>query len=329
MLTLQDLLQHYPEFQNKQIKLVRHSLQSDKAIVAERGVAESDRAGLLNLEGHEKLRRLRMDLELLRTFSSEYAKGLLDGFDVVMIFASTGKKSAEFLGAFSVLGTQTCQEWVAENQSRVRDIPLVLKNADVAVHLHMPELGYSAQPGSNGSFYKVDYLGGEFNSEFRRRLVIGWNSPVNWHQKDLNKTILAIRPAGFVREWDGYYDFTLSYSELCDLVDNEEGNPDWKGYLSHAAGVYVILDNLTGKQYVGSAYGASGIWGRWVGYRKTGHNSNDELVKLFANDPDYARNFQFSILKIMDHSSKKDAVIREESLIKEKLGSRRFGYNAN
>jgi hypothetical protein len=41
---------------------------------------------------------------------------------------------------------------------------------------------------------------------------------------------------------------------------------DWRGALQFTKDVYVIHDHETGKAYVGSAYGDTGIWARWRQY---------------------------------------------------------------
>ena len=44
--------------------------------------------------------------------------------------------------------------------------------------------------------------------------------------------------------------------------------------------VYVIFDSSSGMQYVGSTSGGNGIWSRWEGYARTGHNGNKALKSL-------------------------------------------------
>ena len=81
-----------------------------------------------------------------------------------------------------------------------------------------------------------------------------------------------------------------------------EAHRDWRTPLSAVAGVYLILDQRTGALYVGSAYGANGIWGRWRGYAKTGHGGNVKLRKLMKRDPTYTAQFRFSILQIFPNT---------------------------
>lgn len=93
--------------------------------------------------------------------------------------------------------------------------------------------------------------------------------------------------------------------------------------LSSVNGVYLIKDKISGKLYVGSAYGDQGIYGRWSAYAKNSHGENLELKGL---DPSV---FQFSILEIVPATTTADGVIERENRWKEKLGTRQFGLNKN
>lgn len=96
-------------------------------------------------------------------------------------------------------------------------------------------------------------------------------------------------------------------------------------------GVYLIIDRSNGKMYVGSAYGDSGIWSRWVCYVETGHGWNDELTKLINTDGiDYARkNFQFSILEFRSMRTDDQVIIEREQYWKRVFQTNVFGYNKN
>ena len=93
--------------------------------------------------------------------------------------------------------------------------------------------------------------------------------------------------------------------------------------------MYLILAETSGNLYVGSAYGANGIWGRWEQYAKTGHGNNKRLIELLGVDTDYPEKFRFSLLQILPKTFTRDEVIARESLYKRKLGSKAFGLNAN
>ena len=78
----------------------------------------------------------------------------------------------------------------------------------------------------------------------------------------------------------GFEDIDLSFEELETIV--RHGRVDWMAPLSNVKGIYLISDTVTGKRYVGSAYGDQGIWSRWSAYVATGHGGNPELFGLSA-----------------------------------------------
>lgn len=128
----------------------------------------------------------------------------------------------------------------------------------------------------------------------------------------------------------GYENINLTFAELETIVRNNQ--PDWNIALSHAKGVYLITDTLTGKIYVGSAYGQSGLWSRWNDYVNTGHGGNVELRNI-VTDPslDYCRkHFRFSLLEMAPSGEADDNIIRREMHWKNVLGSKgELGLNRN
>lgn len=94
----------------------------------------------------------------------------------------------------------------------------------------------------------------------------------------------------------------------------------------------MIVDKRNGKKYVGSAYGAFGIWARWKCYIGTGHGWNDELTKLIQEEGiEYARrNFRLSLLEYRPARTDDGVIVERENYWKEALLSRgEFGYNRN
>jgi hypothetical protein len=69
-------------------------------------------------------------------------------------------------------------------------------------------------------------------------------------------------------DFGGYASVLLSFDQLRHVVSR--ALPSWKAALASVAGVYLVADTSCGKLYVGSAYGAEGIWGRWGAYAETG-----------------------------------------------------------
>jgi len=93
--------------------------------------------------------------------------------------------------------------------------------------------------------------------------------------------------------------------------------------------IYLIEDTETGKQYVGSAYGKDGLFGRWLCYVTTHHGGNKGMREVICDFPDRYHDFQFSILQILPKTLTDEEVIHIESLWKSKLLSIRFGMNDN
>ena len=168
--------------------------------------------------------------------------------------------------------------------------------------------------------------------ELEKRVIIEWGgATVKWHQGTKHdKEVVAIEPRGQIRQpFRDYLDFTLTYPELKELYSNPDGNAEWRSRLSAVAGVYLILATTTGDQYVGSASGAEGIWGRWANYARDGAGENVLLNKLLDRDPAYPAAFSYSILQVLPNTYARSEVLACERRYKDKLGCRAKGLNAN
>lgn len=169
--------------------------------------------------------------------------------------------------------------------------------------------------------------------DLERRLVVAWGegtrSWAQWLHRQGDKDVVELLPRDYVMEFPGYYNFTLSYDQLTTMVSNPDSNREWQRMLASVSGVYVVLDQRTGKQYVGSAYGSGGIWARWKTYAKSPSGGNALLKDLLKASPGRYKRFQFSILRVLEPSAQKDEVIYQELVTKRKLGSRAFGLNSN
>ncbi len=139
------------------------------------------------------------------------------------------------------------------------------------------------------------------------------------------------------KAFPGYKNVTIGYKELKKKVELSD---EWRTALRSRKGVYLISDKQTGKLYVGSAYGADGILGRWTTYLTSGYDKNEvengqypniELQKLVREKGlSYIQeNFQYSILETFTDDVSDEYIIERESYWKEALLSRKFGYNAN
>lgn len=80
-------------------------------------------------------------------------------------------------------------------------------------------------------------------------------------------------------DFPGYDSVCIPFAKLERII--QTGKSDWKAALENQKAVYLITDKLTGKLYVGSATGDSGmLLQRWSNYVTNGHGGNIELRTL-------------------------------------------------
>ena len=225
------------------------------------------------------------------------------GCSHIISFLSDGPSRALFTGIYKIDGVQ---------------YPLKPPREYAAVY---PDVEWP--PGQ--AWYDMTRL--DYMDDLIERLIVNWGgNAMAWHQwlrRDNPKEIIEIRPASLTADFPGFDEVRVSYGELKEMIDNPDAYRQWRQNLKSVGGVYLILDSATGKQYIGSAYGGNGIWGRWCAYRD-GHGGNTKLKEV--KNPS---SLQFSILWICSISTSPQDVIGHETLFKEKLGSRAHGLNAN
>ena len=157
--------------------------------------------------------------------------------------------------------------------------------------------------------------------EYEERLVIGWKATRSWSQIAGNspKPILALLKEYEEPEFPGFDEFKMMSNFRSSLPET------WKAILSANKGIYLLVHEETGNQYIGSAYGEDGFFGRWANYEDElkGNGGNKLLKKLKKTL------YQISILEVCHPTFSDEEVINRESKWKNKLGSRVFGLNAN
>lgn len=131
------------------------------------------------------------------------------------------------------------------------------------------------------------------------------------------------------RPFEGYHKVSLPFTELEKIINGNVDN--WRILLENVNCVYSILDKSNGKMYIGSTYNRNGTWSRWSEYVKThGHGGDQELKKLIDQQPDYARNFEFSIVEVFLNKDDASPYIQErERYWKNIFKTEEFGYNRN
>ncbi len=93
----------------------------------------------------------------------------------------------------------------------------------------------------------------------------------------------------------------------------------WADKLSQWRGVYYIVDTTDGAGYVGSAYGAENILGRWRAHVGQDTGVTVELAKRDPSD------FRFAILELLAPNAVMEDVVIRESSWKERLATRISG----
>lgn len=252
----------------------------------------------------------RHDVELYRTgwfetYQKHQARPVFDGCDFVVSCVGAGGTRARFVGVYRVGERMPVSE-----APSVSDCP--------------PEILEGAK-----LYYELEKCPGY--EDLEGRIILEWGkAAISWHQRRLDKEIVEILASGDALDaFEDYLEFVITHEELVHLFKHPRANREWRSRLQAVAGVYLILDSKQGNQYIGSAYGEDGIWGRWKSYAANGHGGNTLLRPLVDSGSDYPAAFRYSLLQVLPRTLTKNEVIRWEALYKEKLGSRAFGLNLN
>lgn len=243
-------------------------------------------------------------LEFYQTFQG---RPVFANCDQIVSFLGSVESQAVFVGVYEVLGVSG---------------PRAIELPDDFLY---PKMNVS-------SVYVYNLVRDKRFDALSERLVIDWGAGTrSWVQnfKQGGKEVVEVLPKGYVKEFPGFLDFILRFDELKTMIENPTANREWHRMLGSVAGIYLILDTLTGRQYVGSAYGDGGIVARWSQYARTGHGGNGQLKALFAERPNARSDLQFSVLQTLSPSLTAREVIAYEQLHKEKLGTRAHGLNSN
>ena len=245
-----------------------------------------------------------MRRRLLDFYQATQKRPVFDGCERIVSFIGTEGTKARFIGVYRVRG-----------RSDRRHIP-------------SPPRGFPPDC-LKGVRYYYDLERERGYEDLENRVVIEWGKgALAYVQRLSNKEVVELLPRGQLRPpFRDYLEFTLTHAELKELYDHEDANREWRARLAAVAGIYLILAATTGAQYVGSAHGAEGIWGRWAAYARDGHGGNKLLKDLIDNDPAYPAAFSYTILQILPKSFARSEVLAWEQRYKEKLGSRATGLN--
>ena len=272
--------------------------------------------GFLPDAKHVKLVRHKdssIDLEGLRTagwfetYQKYQSRPVFDGCEQIVVFLGERGFNSRFVGVYDVGARRSASE--------------------VSLPLGCPYPEWNAEPGH--SFYPLDKRAGF--EDLEDRLVIDWGkAALAWHQWYGDREVVEIRPPG--RSLPPFFDYLkvhLSFVELVRLVKQPEAHRDWVAGLKAVGAIYLIVDSLTGEQYVGSATGNDGLWQRWCDYANTGHGGNMKLKALCDLSDAHPAALRFSILETFSRTLSREEAVSIEGFFKQKLGTRAFGLNAN
>jgi hypothetical protein len=225
-------------------------------------------------------------------YQSIQTKPVFKGFRYVASFVATPLDETLFVGLFEIVG-------LGKVKSGVLD-PVSDKDVE---GLHQYELTL------------VTPLQG-----FAGKLVVDWGKGFRaWIQnaEKQNKPILEIRRTVGDPPFPGFLNFCWRLVELVSVPLS------WRVALSSVCGIYLLVDLKSGQQYVGSASGEAGFWGRWQDYIATGHGGNVRMQGLSG------ASYQVTILEIASSTTDARELIELESRWKRKLLTRNHGLNEN
>jgi hypothetical protein len=157
-------------------------------------------------------------------------------------------------------------------------------------------------------------------SDLIGKLFIDWGpGALAWVQyADRNdKPITELRVAFQEPAFPGFLNYIQALSTL------EKVPQSWIAALRSSRGVYLLTCPKTKEQYVGSATGEEGFWGRWQAYVHTGHGGN---LGLKSRDPS---DYRVSIPEVAGTSATTDDIRTMEGRWQSKLQSREMGLNRN
>ena len=157
-------------------------------------------------------------------------------------------------------------------------------------------------------------------SDLIGKLFIDWGpGALAWVQYPArkNKPITELRKDFREPDFPGFLNFIQPLSTIDNLPKS------WVSTLKCSRGIYLLTCPKTKEQYVGSATGEDGFWGRWQDYISTGHGGNLGLKNRAPSD------YQVSILEVAGTSAETDDILIMEARWKSKLQSQEMGLNRN
>ena len=250
----------------------------------------------------------RFDLEALRrtpwfdVYQQYQSKPVFDGCTQILSFLGEEGAKSRFVGVYDVGPRQSAA-----------DVPLA------------SDCPHQEWWGSTHNHYPLQKRS-EFD-DLEDRLVIDWGKgALAWHQWYSDRPAIEIRPAGrALPPFRDYLRVHLTFDDLQRLAAQPDAHRDWVAGLSAVGAVYLIVDSVTGEQYVGSATGTGGLWQRWCQYAKSGHGGNLKLRELCGRGPAHPAAFRFSILETFSRTLSREEALDLRLSLSRSWGQERLG----
>ena len=205
--------------------------------------------------------------------------------------------TARFTGLYAVDGWKTISSqeyWLITQNKELHEV-----------------YGMNGLSADRSSVLWFDLILTSFYEEWGGRLSVKWPGLERSWKRWANRNEFLIdaisEKSVFEPEIPKWDELVITWSELKTMPKK------WRPTLQQWRGTYFIFDASDGRGYVGSAYGADNLFGRWMAYAKTGHGGN-KLLR--GRDP---TNFQFSILRLLNHDETQEEVVRIENTWKKRL----------
>jgi hypothetical protein len=222
-------------------------------------------------------------------------------------FIGIREQRAMFVGLFKVNGHKTITQaeyWEKPENQELR------------------KLGMNGFSGDRPTCLWFDLVEEKAGEEWKGKLIINWpgaaQSWCRWADRN-NFTIRALLEASALvpDKAPDAKQLVLKWEQLSAIP------PSLRGALQGWRGIYFVFDVKKNMGYVGSAYGAENLFGRWLNYAATGHGGNKQLRKSHPED------LRFSILQLTAPEMPADEVIQLEGTWKRRLHTREYGLNDN
>jgi hypothetical protein len=288
-----DLLQS-KQIDTEQVLVLRHR-PSEPELNKVFPLLVADREDLFN--AYQQIQRERL----------EKAMAAMVGGGYLASFIAHGPGRALFIGLYEIASAT----------------PLTFEQYwEVPANKELKEYGMQGFTGDRPSVLLFALPNAEFYPEWKGKLVVEWPPPERSWWRRAHRNEIPVRAIleesaleAAVKHWR---EIDLTWNQLRILPSR------WKAALAEWRAIYYIYDVSDGKGYVGSAYGAENLLGRWLNYAVSGHGGNRLLRE---RDP---RNFHFTILERVSPDMYSDDVIRLEATWKDRLHSRApAGLNDN